>query len=75
MIRDRITRVRYERTQTMKEPRDPDAPKGFSSFQDDKEVEGLSQDERMKLVAARMEEQFKKEQSTMRKSSIAAVCI
>lgn len=76
MIRDRITRVRYERTQTMKEPRDPDTPKGFSSFHDDKEFEGLSQDEKMKKIAAKMEEKFKIEQkqSSRRKSSVAAVC-
>lgn len=72
MIRDRITRVRYERTQTMKEPRDPNAPKGFSSFQDDEELEGLSQDEKMKRIAAKMEERFKTEQK--RKPSIQAVC-
>lgn len=74
MIRDRITRVRYERTQTMKEPRDPNAPKGFSSFQDDEELEGLSQDEKMKRIAAKMEEKFKIEQKEQkRKASVQVV--
>ncbi|XP_032219683.2 trichohyalin [Nematostella vectensis] len=62
MIKERIARVRHERTMTMKEPRDPTAPQGFQSFLDDEEVKGLSEDERMKRVAAKMEQKFKSEQ-------------
>lgn len=57
MVRDRITRVRYERTMTMKEPKS--TSKGFDHILTQEEAEGLGPEEKMKLIAAKMEEKFK----------------
>lgn len=74
MIRDRIARVKYERTQTVMEPRDETAGKGFSSFQDDEELKGLTEDEKMKQIAAKMEEKFKSEQRRKSSMQVVRVC-
>lgn len=58
MVRDRISRVRYERTMTMKEPKKKDS-KGFDHLLTQEEAEGLNEEDRMKLIAAKMEEKFK----------------
>lgn len=60
MVRDRLSRVRYERTMTMKEPRSES--KGFDHILTQEEAEGLSAEERMKLIAAKMEQKFKVEE-------------
>lgn len=60
MIRDRIMRVRYERTMTMKEPKSES--KGFDHILTREEAEGLSPEDRMKLIAAKMEQKFKVEE-------------
>ena len=60
MVRERIARVRYERTMTMREPRDEKA-QGFESLLSEEEKQGLSEEEKMKRVAAKMEEKFKSE--------------
>ena len=71
MVRDRISRVRYERTMTMKEPKSES--KGFDHILTQEEAEGLSPEERMKLIAAKMEQKFKVEErrvsTTVRKFS------
>lgn len=75
MVRERIARVRYERTMTMREPKDEKA-QGFESLLTEEEKEGLSEEEKMKRIAAKMEERFKSE--TRRVSTVAvsdvAVC-
>ena len=60
MVRDRISRVRHERTMTMKEPRSES--RGFEHILTEKEKEGLSPEEKMKLIAAKMEQKFKVEE-------------
>ena len=60
MVRERIARVRYERTMTMREPKDEKA-QGFESLLSEEEKQGLSEEEKMKRVAAKMEEKFKSE--------------
>jgi hypothetical protein len=55
------------------EPRDENTGKGFSNFQDEEEMKGLNEDDRMKKIAAKMEEKFKSEHR--RKSSVQVVCI
>ena len=60
MVRERITRVRHERTMTMREPKDEKA-QGFESLLSEEEKQGLSEEEKMKRVAAKMEEKFKSE--------------
>ena len=71
MVRDRISRVRHERTMTMKEPKSES--KGFDHILTQEEAEGLSPEERMKLIAAKMEQKFKVEErrvsTTVRKFS------
>ncbi|PFX16028.1 hypothetical protein AWC38_SpisGene19720 [Stylophora pistillata] len=70
MVRERIARVRYERTMTMREPKDEKA-QGFESLLTEEEKEGLSEEERMKRIAAKMEEKFKSEQR--RVSTVSAL--
>ena len=70
MVRERIARVRYERTMTMREPKDEKA-QGFDSLLTEEEKAGLSEEEKMKRIAAKMEEKFKSEQR--RASTVAAV--
>lgn len=70
MVRERIARVRYERTMTMREPKDEKA-QGFESLLTEEEKEGLSEEEKMKRIAAKMEEKFKSEQR--RVSTVSAV--
>lgn len=70
MVRERIARVRYERTMTMREPKDEKA-QGFESLLTEEEKAGLSEEEKMKRIAAKMEEKFKSEQR--RASTVAAV--
>ena len=60
MVRDRISRVRHERTMTMKEPRSES--KGFDHILTQEEAEGLNPEEKMKLIAAKMEQKFKVEE-------------
>ena len=60
MVRDRISRVRHERTMTMKEPRSES--RGFEHILTEEEKEGLSPEEKMKLIAAKMERKFKVEE-------------
>ena len=60
MVRERIARVRYERTMTMREPKDEKA-QGFESLLTEEEKEGLNEEEKMKRIAAKMEERFKSE--------------
>ena len=60
MVRDRISRVRHERTMTMKEPKSES--KGFDHILTQEEAEGLSAEEKMKLIAAKMEQKFKVEE-------------
>lgn len=60
MVRDRISRVRHERTMTMKEPKGES--KGFDHILTQEEAEGLDPEERMKLIAAKMEQKFKVEE-------------
>ena len=69
MVRERIARVRYERTMTMREPKDEKA-QGFESLLSEEEKAGLSEEEKMKRIAAKMEEKFKSEQ---RRVSVVAV--
>ena len=61
MVRERIARVRHERTMTVKEPKDSTAL-GFENMLTDKEKEGLTEEEQMKMVATKMQEKFKTEQ-------------
>jgi len=70
MVRERIARVRYERTMTMREPKDEKA-QGFESLLTEEEKAGLSEEEKMKRIAAKMEEKFKSEQR--RASTVIAV--
>lgn len=70
MVRERIARVRYERTMTMREPKDEKA-QGFESLLTEEEKAGLSEEEKMKRIAAKMEEKFKNEQR--RASTVAAL--
>ncbi|RMX39987.1 hypothetical protein pdam_00022972 [Pocillopora damicornis] len=70
MVRERIARVRYERTMTMREPKDEKA-QGFESLLTEEEKEGLSEEEKMKRIAAKMEEKFKSEQR--RVSTVSAL--
>ena len=72
MVRERIARVRYERTMTMKEPKE-DKGQGFENLLTEEEKHGLSEEDKMKRIAAKMEEKFKSE--TRRVSTIAAVSI
>ena len=60
MVRDRISRVRHERTMTMKEPQSES--RGFEHILTEEEKEGLSPEEKMKLIAAKMEQKFKVEE-------------
>lgn len=60
MVRDRISRVRHERTMTMKEPKSES--KGFDHILTQEEAEGLSAEDKMKLIASKMEEKFKVEE-------------
>ena len=60
LVRDRISRVRHERTMTMMEPGKDS--KGFAHILSQEEAEGLSDEEKMKLIAAKMEEKFKVEE-------------
>ena len=60
MVRDRISRVRHERTMTMKEPRKNSG--GFDHILTQEEAAGLNAEDKMKLIAAKMEEKFKVEQ-------------
>lgn len=59
-VRDRINRVRYERTMTVREPKD-DKAQGFDSLLTEEEKQGLSEEEIMNRVAAKMQEKFKNE--------------
>ena len=59
-MRDRISRVRHERTMTMKEPKSDS--KGFDHMLTQEEAEGLNAEEKMKLIAAKMEQKFKVEE-------------
>jgi len=61
MVRERIARVRHERTMTMREPKD-EKVQGFESLLSEEEKQGLSEEEKMKRIAAKMEEKFKSEQ-------------
>lgn len=61
MVRQRIERVRYERTMTVREPKDEKA-QGFESLLSEEEKLGLNEEEKMKRIAAKMEEKFKNEQ-------------
>jgi len=70
MVRERIARVRHERTMTMREPKDEKA-QGFESLLTEEEKAGLSEEEKMKRIAAKMEEKFKNEQR--RASTVAAL--
>ena len=55
---------------TMREPNDEKA-QGFESLLTEEEKEGLSEEEKMKRIAAKMEEKFKSEQR--RVSTVSAV--
>ena len=46
---------------TMREPKDEKA-QGFESLLSEEEKQGLSEEEKMKRIAAKMEEKFKSEQ-------------
>ena len=59
-IRERVARIKYERTMTMKEPKDPNAV-GFESVLNPDEAKGLSEDEKMARIAKEMEKKFKSE--------------
>mgnify|MGYP000117374317 FL=1 len=59
-VRDRINRVRYERTMTVREPKD-DKAQGFDSLLTEEEKQGLSEEEKMNRIAAKMQEKFKSE--------------
>ena len=68
-IRDRIKRYRYRCKMTVREPKDGKA-QGFYSFLTEEEKQGLSKEEKMKRIAAKMEEKFKNEQ---RRLSVVSV--
>ena len=68
MVQERIARVRYERTMTMRESKVEKA-QGFESLLTEEEKEGLIEEEKMTRIAAKMEERFKSE--TRRVSTVA----
>ena len=57
MMKERVARVRYERTMTMMERGDKSAKK-FDELVTDKDMAGMSEDERMALAARRMQTKF-----------------
>ncbi|XP_041457735.1 trichohyalin-like isoform X3 [Lytechinus variegatus] len=63
MVKERVQRVRYERTQTMKFKGE-----GKKQFQDylEKEESGLTEDEKMMKIADRINSQFKRDESSYR---------
>ena len=58
--KERVARVRYERTMTMKDLGEKKARK-FDELVQDQGTTGLSEHERMALAAKRMESKFKEE--------------
>ncbi|XP_013408861.1 trichohyalin [Lingula anatina] len=62
MMKERIERVKYERTRTMKEKSDRHV-KQFSDLVNDQDVQDMTEDERMELAAQKMQEKFLAEES------------
>lgn len=69
MVKERIQKVKFERTQTMMR-RGGRNTKAFLGVLDDKEAEVLSQDEKMARAAEKMQENFLKEQALYKAGDI-----
>eukprot|EP00794_Sanderia_malayensis_P006079 gene6079-6782_t len=54
-VRNRVARIKYERTLTIKEPVDESSPSGFNKLLTDKETDGLTEDEKMAKAARKLE--------------------
>jgi len=60
-VKERVKRIKYERTMTVKEPREEGVADGFKGLLEDDEADGLSEDEKMARIAQKMEMRFKQE--------------
>ena len=60
-VQERVKRMKYERTMTVKEPKEEGGVEGFSSLLEDEEALGLTEDEKMARIAKKMELKFKQE--------------
>ncbi|CAH1784103.1 unnamed protein product [Owenia fusiformis] len=65
MVRERVARVKYERTMTTKGKRDPNA-KTFEELVDSNELKDLSSDDKMERVAKMMQDKFKQEEQEVK---------
>ena len=63
-MKERVERVRYERTMTMKEK--SNQKKGFSDVVQDDETKGMTEDEKMALAAKKMQEKFSQEEKNVK---------
>ena len=63
-VRDRVARIKYERTMTIKEPRD-ESSTGFEALLDEQETQGLTEDEKMTRIAKKMEMKLREEGAQM----------
>lgn len=71
MVRERIQKVKFERTQTMLR-RDGREKKAFLNvLGDESESKSLSQDEKMSLAAEKMQQKFLKEQAQYKAGEIS----
>ncbi|XP_038068700.1 trichohyalin-like isoform X2 [Patiria miniata] len=68
MVKERIEKVRYERTQTMKLKKDLNA-KAFKDMMEPEKDGGPSKDEKMAQLAASMQKKFMEDEEEIRKGS------
>ncbi|XP_022097553.1 trichohyalin-like isoform X2 [Acanthaster planci] len=68
MVKERIEKVRYERTQTMKLKKDLNA-KTFKDMMEPDRDSGLSKDEKMAQVAANMQRKFMEDEQEIKKGT------
>ena len=59
-----MARIKYERTMTIKEPRD-ESSTGFEALLDEQETQGLTEDEKMTRIAKKMEMKLREEGAQM----------
>ena len=65
MMKERVARVKYERTMTMKE-KGAQSAKTFEDLLGDREAAGMTEDEKMSLAAKRMQEKFNQEETDVK---------
>ncbi|KAJ8047726.1 hypothetical protein HOLleu_06793 [Holothuria leucospilota] len=73
MVRERIQKVKFERTQTMLRKDGREKKAFLNVLGDESESKSLSQDEKMSLAAEKMQQKFLKEQAQYKAGEISAL--